>query len=96
MAKLIPSPFCRIEFKDDEEQARAALLSSPTKDWIQYLMSIAAQKRLNLSYDLANPMEFMQVEAALKGEITTYQYLLEASTASAELLATLNSPPTSN
>jgi hypothetical protein len=92
MATSIPSPFCRVQFKDEDEEFRAALLSAPNKDWIQHLMSMAAQRRLNLEYDPANPLLFMQAEASLKGEIQTYQYLLEASNAAVEYLQSLQTP----
>jgi len=94
MAQIIPSAFCRVQFKDEEEQARAALLSAPTKDWIQYLLSQAAQKRLNLDFDPVNPSVFLQAEAALKGEISAYQYMLAASDSATELLQSLQSPST--
>lgn len=81
MSKIVPSPFCGIQFQSDEELLRAQVLLTNQKDWIQYNLSIFAMERLALAFDPANPSVFLQQEAELKGKIGILQYLLDCSTA---------------
>lgn len=92
MAKIIPSPFCGVEFGSDEELWQAQVLLSNQRNWIQYLISFAAMERLALSYDPSNPSQFLQQEAELKGKIGILQHLLDCSDSATESLKP--APPT--
>lgn len=86
MAKIIPSPFCAVEFQSDEELLRSQVLLTNQINWIQYNISISAMERLALDYDPTNSQKFLQAEAELKGKIGILQYLLDCSKAAEEAL----------
>lgn len=86
MSKIVPSPFCGIEFQSDEEALRSQVLLTNQKDWIQYNLSLFAMERLAINFDPTNPSVFLQQEAELKGKIGILQYLLDCSTSAEETL----------
>ncbi len=63
-----------------EEFSQGSILTSLQKRCIQNQIWQAAIKRLNIKYDPALPMEFLQEEAELKGVISALQFLLDNST----------------
>lgn len=87
MAKPDPSAFCGIKWENDKELLAAQILPGPTKDWLQSLLSIAAQKKLNLKYDPTNQLSFLQEDAAIQAEIVFIQWLLAVSDAAVEALS---------
>jgi len=92
MAKIVPSPFCGIEFSGQEELWQSQILLHSQRQWIQYLISLSAMERLALTYDPSQPLVFAQQEAELKGKIGILQHLLDCSDSATESLKT---PPTS-
>ena len=93
MAKIVPSPFCGVEFGGEEELLQAQVLLTNQRSWIQYNISLFAMERLALSYDPSNPSQFLQQEAELKGKISTLQYLLDCSDSAQESLKPTSSSP---
>lgn len=79
MAVQKPNSFTSWEWRDDEEEMGAAILTLSNKMFIQNELSRLAQVRLNLDYDLKDPISFVQGEAELKGRISALQQMLDAS-----------------
>lgn len=44
---------------------------------LQNLLSMAAHQRINLKYDPLNPLNFVQLDAELKGQISILSGLIE-------------------
>jgi hypothetical protein len=79
MAILQPSPFCRFEFSSPEELLQAQVFSPQQLQWIQTALADAAEERLKLTLNPAEPQRFIQAEANLKGQIEAFQYLKACS-----------------
>jgi len=61
------------------EALQAAILTGPQKQHVQNLISAYAHDKLQLKYDTKDPMNSIQIEATLIGQIGVLQYLLELS-----------------
>jgi hypothetical protein len=72
-----------------EEQTHGAILTSVQKAILQNMISNCAERLLNLDYNPEKPMEFVQQQASLKGELAAYRNVLfvsdEAETATRNL-----------
>lgn len=87
MAKLLPNQFTTYEFETEVEQLTSAILTEPNVQAIQNQLARAAMERANLDYDVNNPHAIIQQEAALKGEMNAYTFLLDAHKAALEVLS---------
>ena len=83
--KLIPNMFSTYELTDDQALEGSRLTTLQTMV-IQNLLANTAISRTNLEVDVANPNEFAQQEAFLKGQIELLQYILDSSIAANESL----------
>lgn len=72
----------------EQEIINGTILSQEHKYVIQNLIADATEEKLNLTFDPANPMNFMQREAELTGQIGILKVLLDSSL-EAEQLAVL-------
>lgn len=84
MATLDPNSYFQGWILDEREFLLGSVLTTSNKQVIQNLIVQAAQEKVNLTFDPANPHKFMQREAELQGTIKTLQTLLDNS-ASAEI-----------
>lgn len=70
-----------------EELLQSNLLSPLLKMRVQTLLADTAEQILSLVYDPNNPLEFVQQDANLKGQLAVYQlFLQEDEDAQAKLL----------
>lgn len=81
MATISPNIFTSYELTQEEQKA-GHTLTTVNQQVIQNLISISAHLKVNLTYDPAAPLIFMQEEARLNGEIKILTYLLECSQSS--------------
>lgn len=95
MAHMIPNQFTAYQL-NDQEQLEGACLTITQKQLIQNRLSDAATKQLNLDYDPAEPLLFVQAEAYNTGQIEAYQFLLDSSAAAEEVLNPVPPQPTTN
>lgn len=72
----------------EQEITNGTILSQEHKYVIQNLIADATEEKLNLTFDPTNPMNFMQREAELTGQIGILKVLLDSSL-EAEQLAVL-------
>lgn len=79
MAKQIPTRFTEWEFTEKEKYI-ATRFSEFNLMLFQTLIAQEAAKRLNLAYDPAKPLDFLQQEAEIKGAIGAYEHLLLLAT----------------
>ena len=86
MAYLIANEFACYDMTE-EEVLQGAILTITQKQVIQNLLAKAAEEKIHLEFDVENPNKFIQQEASLKGQIDILNYLLDASTASEEIIA---------
>lgn len=78
MAKPIHSEFTQYKWESDAEEKQAAILSEANIFNIRNQLAMAMHERANLDYDPALPITvFVQQEAALKGQINAYKFLLD-------------------
>lgn len=75
MPKIVPTRLTEYEFTPEELYA-ATRLSSLTVQLIQTLAARAAQQKIGLTFNPANPNEFIQAEACLTGQIEAYENLI--------------------
>lgn len=73
---------------NEEELVIAAYLSPEQRALLQNDMAEIAIKRAGITHDLSNPGKSMLEDAALKGQITFIQYLLQRSEAISQGVAT--------
>lgn len=73
--KQIQNAFTEYELLDSEIKL-GAIFTEANRAIIQNLIARAAQDRLALTYDVNNPMSFIQREAELQGQIGILTYLL--------------------
>lgn len=78
MAHLLLNPYSSWALTDEEEQ-EAYKFNDLNLKAIQNEISLAAQAKLALKFDPANPVLFAQQEAELAGKIGILQYLIERS-----------------
>lgn len=81
MAKLIPSAFSKWQLTPDE-YLQYSVIPDTYKIILQNHIAEAAEKRLALTFDPTNPLEFAQAEAEIKGQIGILQFLLAESSSS--------------
>lgn len=65
------------EFESDAELKSAQILTESNIQFIKTQIGLATQERINIVPDPNNYPSFIQQDAALKGEIKAYQYLLD-------------------
>lgn len=78
MAKIIPSPFTRYALTNKEELA-GKILTLDQKIVIQNDLALVAEQILSLVYMPQDPLEFVKQDAFLKGQMSVYRVLLDAS-----------------
>ena len=78
MAKIIPNTFTTYSLTQAEELA-GGVLNLDQKQLIQNELAQTAQQILNLRYQPDKPLEFVQEEAFLKGQLAIYTLLLQRS-----------------
>ena len=76
MATLKPNQFTTYEWDTTEEELQANILNTSNVYMLQNKLAFAAIERANLTYDVNNPLVFVQREAALAGEMAAYSNLL--------------------
>ena len=75
MATQKPNTFTSFEFTD-RELLSGSVLSGEQKNVIQNELAQIAEQRLAIDYDPAKPLEFVQQEAFLKGQISILRVML--------------------
>ena len=78
MAKIIPSAFTRYTITHKEELA-GKILTLDQKIVIQNELAQVAEQILGLVYMPQDPLEFVKQDAFLKGQMSVYRVLLDAS-----------------
>jgi hypothetical protein len=78
MAELLPSRFTRYALTPEEEE-QSVCFTETQKMMFHNLRADAAETRLALVYDPLSPLEFVQEEARLKGQIQVIDWLLSQS-----------------
>lgn len=76
MAQEIPTLFTKFILTDEEELA-AVTFSTEQRMYMQNIIAGAAEEKVRLTFNPANPSAFMQREAELQGCILTLTSLLE-------------------
>lgn len=89
MAQLIQSTFTRYKLTKEEQQSGQQLTSSNIHV-MQNLMCDAAEERLSIKFDPANPLSFAQREAELQGQIGILKMLIELATSSNSFITSLD------
>jgi hypothetical protein len=64
----------------DEAILQGSILNHTQKQVIHNARTLIAEQILSLSYDPANPHEFVQNDAHLKGQLAAFTFLLDRST----------------
>jgi len=86
MARLIPNDFQEYAFDTEAELRSAMLLTESNIQFIKTQLASVMTERANLEYDVMTPItSFVQQEAALKGQINAYQFLLDSHKAATDL-----------
>lgn len=93
MATHIPNMFTSFKL-NEQEQLEGALLTVTQKQLIQNYLADTATEKVVLEYDPEHPLLYAQREAGLQGQIAAYRFLLDASDAAEEVLATPVHSPT--
>lgn len=70
----------------DEEQQAGYHLTAEQRAVIQNDIAECAMKRANIVHDLSNPGKSLLEDAAIKGQITMLQYMLQRADAVASIL----------
>ena len=78
MAQIRPNSFSSFDLTA-QEQEQGYSLNTYQRMVIQNQISAAAEEKIALKYDPANPLQFVQQEAELQGRILALQFLLEQS-----------------
>lgn len=89
MAQEVPTLFTKFLLTDEEELA-GVTFSTEQRMYIQNLIAEAAEEKVRLTFDSANPSVFMQREAELQGCILTLTNLLNKA---GDYLETLKDSP---
>ena len=79
MAQLNPDSLFQSWILSETEQIQGSILTLVQKQCIQNQITQAAQEKVSLKYDPANPQTFLQAEAELHGRINALSYLLSQS-----------------
>ena len=88
MATLIANSFTSYQLTHQEELA-GGILALAQQQLAQNEMSQTAQQILNLRYQPDKPLEFVQEESFLKGQLSIYTLLLQRSDESERALLEL-------
>jgi hypothetical protein len=75
-----------------EEVLQGSILTITQKQVIQNQLTMKAHQRINLAYDPANPMAFLQMDADLRGQMLALSALLDLSAASENQVANPSDP----
>lgn len=92
MAELKLSTFSSFNQSAQEELAGSSF-STDNKQFLQNLICLTAEQIIALTPDANNYPAFIQQEAFLKGQLSGYKYLLDASAASEQTLLELAKAP---
>jgi len=85
MATIIPNAFTSYSL-NDQEQLEGACLTVTQKQVIQNHLSNTATEMINIEYDPEHPMRYTQQEAYKRGQLETYQFLLDSAKAAEDAL----------
>lgn len=96
MATAIPNTFTSFKWETDEEEFGASILTIGNKQRIQNEIAIIAQQILNITFDPEHPMQFVQQDANLKGQLQSLQWLIDVSDAAQTALAHIQSSSSQN
>ena len=77
MAKQLPNQFSTYQFDSPEEELSSLIYTQSNIQQLQNRLAAATLERAHLEYDINYPHKFIQQEAALLGEIRTYQTLID-------------------
>jgi len=72
-----------------QEVLQGSVLSQSQKQLLQNELATIAEQIVNLEYDAAKPMEFVQNDAHLKGQMSIIRYMLLRSDESEQQLQNL-------
>lgn len=78
MAQELPTLFTKFILTDEEELA-GVTFSTEQRMYMQNIIAHAAEEKVRMTFDPANPSAFMQREAELQGTILTLTDLLNKS-----------------
>lgn len=92
MATIISSPFTRYNISYKEELA-GKIFTLDQKIVIQNDLALVAEQILSLEYTPAQPLEFVKQDAYLKGQMSVYRVLLDASDECEKELVSLSQIP---
>ncbi len=76
MVQKVDGSFVSYEFTPEEIVA-AATFSDLNRMYLQSQLAGIAEQKLALVFDPANPLQYAQEEAFLKGQMTMLQFLLD-------------------
>ena len=85
MAHLVDNSFSTYELTKEEE-LQGNILTIAQQQVIQNRLATAAEEKLTLEFDPAEPNLFMQQEAYKRAEIDTLRFILDTSKASEAIL----------
>ena len=78
MSHTLPSTFTRYSLTQEEQQS-AQTLTTLNLQHLQNLICDAAEKRIAMTLDPANPIAYAQEAAELQGQIGILKFLVELS-----------------
>jgi translation initiation factor 2 beta subunit (eIF-2beta)/eIF-5 len=87
MGALLVSTFSRYQLSREEE-LNGQVLSFSQKQVLQNQLANIAEEKLALQYTPNSPLEFLQKEAELQGQLGLIQFLFETSSFAEETLKT--------
>lgn len=88
MTQKIPDSFSTYKFSD-RESLEGWILTELQKQIIQTEISTIAQQLLNLDLNPEHPLLYLKDKMYLQGQMTAYQYLLDRSAASEDVVRQL-------
>lgn len=92
MSHLTLSTFASFHQSENEVLAGSSF-TTDNKQFLQNLICLTAESIIALEPDPNNYPAFIQQEAFLKGQLSAYKYLLDASAASEEALLEISKSP---
>ena len=87
MGQMIPNSFTSY-IMTEQEALTASSFTNLQIQYLQNLLSVAAEEKLRLKFDHNDPTEYAKQVAYKQAEIDTYTYLIEASAASQNMIQT--------
>jgi hypothetical protein len=91
MASMIPNTFTTWELTE-KEVLRGSIFNIEQRQVLQNQLSIIAEEKLEIAFDVNSPNEFVQLEAFKSGQIELITYLLAASESAEQELPLLLNP----